>query len=144
MIGETINSILRGLVKLLHPVKWHNLRYTKPISSVFGFERGTPIDRYYIDQFLNSHKHYIKGTVLEIADSYYSSKYGDAVGKFEILHKDATAIGVTLTGDLENPDTLPENAMDCFICTQTLNFIFKIDEAIITFDRGWPLSNFSL
>ena len=27
--------------------------FIKPVSNVFGFDRGTPIDRYYIENFLN-------------------------------------------------------------------------------------------
>jgi SAM-dependent methyltransferase len=34
-----------------------------------------------------------------------------------------------LVGDLEDPAGLPENAFDCFICTQTYNFVFEIARA---------------
>ena len=36
----------------------------------------------------------------------------------------------TIVGDLTAPATLPENAVDCFICTQTFNFIFDVQKAI--------------
>ena len=32
-----------------------SLRRTTPISSSFGFDRGQPIDRYYIEDFLRRH-----------------------------------------------------------------------------------------
>ena len=31
-----------------------NLRRTTPFSSAYGFERGTPIDRYYLHRFLET------------------------------------------------------------------------------------------
>jgi hypothetical protein len=57
--------------KVWPPVGWVNLgslcRLT-PISSDWGFERGLPIDRYYIEQFLAEHSSDIRGHVLEIMD----------------------------------------------------------------------------
>jgi len=46
----------------------------KPISKVFGFDRGTPIDRYYIENFLSQHRNDIHGIVLEIGDNTYTKK----------------------------------------------------------------------
>ena len=39
-----------------------------PISSNFGFDRGTPIDRYYIERFLHRHTSDIQGRALEVGD----------------------------------------------------------------------------
>ncbi|MCK4818885.1 polysaccharide deacetylase family protein, partial [bacterium] len=35
--------------------------FLNPISSKFGFDRGKPIDRYYIENILNENKHFIRG-----------------------------------------------------------------------------------
>src|SRR5439155_18109175 len=43
-----------------------------PISANFGFDRGTPIDRYYIERFLEREAGHIRGRVLEVRDSSYS------------------------------------------------------------------------
>jgi hypothetical protein len=102
----------------------------EPISRQFGFDRGMPIDRYYIDAFLYKNRHDIQGKVLEIAESTYTRRFGTNVTSYEILHYDNSNRDVTIIGDLTNPDNLPENTIDCFVCTQTLNFIFNVQEAI--------------
>ncbi|MDO7253873.1 hypothetical protein [Helicobacter cappadocius] len=52
------------------------MRHLKPISSVFGFDRGTPIDRVYTADFLNKNFKHIKGVVCEIAESTYTRQWG--------------------------------------------------------------------
>src|SRR5918998_1304087 len=58
-------------------VRFGSLRRLTPISSHFGFDRGRPIDRYYIENFLDCQAKDIKGRVLEIKDNTYSRKYGN-------------------------------------------------------------------
>lgn len=103
---------------------------TSPVSHVFGFDRGTPIDRYYIDKFLESNKSKIVGSVLEIADNAYSIKFGDNNIVSEILHFDNSNPNATIVGDLTKEETLPKERYDCFICTQTFNFIYDIKAAL--------------
>ena len=59
-----IKYFFKVFKKILKPVKWYNLRKTKPISNVFGLDRGTPIDRFYIEDFLYKNKSLIKGKCL--------------------------------------------------------------------------------
>ena len=51
-----IKKIFKLINKFKTPVNWHNLSRLGPISRVFGFDRGTPIDRVYIEHFLNLNK----------------------------------------------------------------------------------------
>ena len=103
---------------------------TTPISNDFGLSRGTPIDRYYIESFLKENEIDIKGTALEIAENTYTRQFGCGVTSFEILHIDTSNRKATIIGDLTQPKTLPEKIADCFICTQTLNFIYDIRRAV--------------
>ena len=48
----------------------------RPLSTDFGFSRGTPIDRYYIEQFLQAHSADIRGDTLEVGDDSYSRRFG--------------------------------------------------------------------
>jgi len=121
----------KPLKRFFNKVKWYNLRSLKPISNVFGLDRGTPIDRFYINDFLSKNSNLITGTVLEIAESTYSKKFGRNVEIYEILHATSENANATIIGDLTNINTLPENKIDCFICTQTLNFIYDFKSAII-------------
>jgi hypothetical protein len=120
----------KRLGRLLRKPDWNNLRSLVPISRSFGLNRGTPIDRIYIEDFLKKNEGSIKGCTLEIADNFYSKKFGTAVNKFEILHVTRDNNKATIIGDLTDINTLPENRIDCFICTQTLNFIYNFQDAI--------------
>lgn len=113
------------------PPKWKNMRQLKPISNVFGFDRGTPIDRIYTDDFLQQNCKYIKGIVCEIAESTYTKQWGGGqVSKSEILHFTSDNPNASIVGDLTQYNLLPKNYLDCFICTVTLNFIYDYKEAI--------------
>lgn len=103
----------------------------QPVSRSFGFDRGLPIDRYYIESFLEENKQLITGTVLEIADSTYTSKFGgQKVRKALVLHATPDQPNADLVGDLSTGEGIPENAVDCFILTQTLPFIFDVNNAV--------------
>jgi hypothetical protein len=115
---------------LFNKVNWYNLRTVTPISKTFGLDRGLPIDRYYIEKFLEENKKYIHGKTLEIADNYYSKKFSSKVTSYEILFINDSNKKATIVGDLTNINTLPKEEVDCFICTQTLNFIYDINDAV--------------
>jgi len=125
-----LHDAFKLIRRLKKPTSWHNLRSIQPVSAIFGLERGTPIDRYYIEQFLAKNSHLIKGTVLEIADSTYSKKFGHEISKYEVLHYNHDNPNATIVADLSKPATLPENRTECFICTQTFQFIYDFKEAI--------------
>ena len=119
------------LKRFLFPVRWHQLRTLTPVSRVFGLDRGTPIDRYYIENFLRSNSAHIRGVVLEIAESTYSKEFGgDNVTHVEVLHYTDDNKNATIIGDLSDYRSLPSNKVDCFICTQTFQFIYNYKDAI--------------
>ena len=106
-------------------------RSVHPKSRKFGFDRGGPINHYYIEKFIEENSKYINGTVLEIADSRYTKKYGENVIKSEILHFLNDNPKATIIADLTKIESLPENFADCFIFTQTLNFIYDFKLALL-------------
>jgi hypothetical protein len=127
MIPELIRYLTRRKVRVV----FNDRSATKPASSVFGLDRGTPIDRRYIERFLASKAELVRGRVLEIAESHYSRRFGgDRVEAYEVLHATPGNRNATIVGDLTDVATLPENAVDCFICTQTLNFIYDVQGAV--------------
>lgn len=102
-----------------------------PLSVAFGQDRGTPIDRYYIERFLASHSADIRGDVLEVVDSHYSERLGsDRVVKQHIVDFDENNRRATIVGDLCDPDTLPTAAFDCVVLTQTLHIIYDMRAAV--------------
>src|ERR1043166_7086122 len=82
-------------------------RRTKPLSGNWGVERGTPVDRYYIDQFLASRSPRITGSVLEIRDRRYTSRFGTAVTHSAVLDYDPANPLATIVADLTREDSLP-------------------------------------
>jgi FkbM family methyltransferase len=101
----------------------------EPISRLFGFDRGTPIDRYYIETFLKQSRSYIRGRVLEIGDNTYTKKYGEGVTQSEVLNA-VSSPQATIVGDLATGKNIPETAFDCIILTQTLLCIYDIKSAV--------------
>ncbi|MCW3109272.1 MAG: glycosyl transferase family 2, partial [Segetibacter sp.] len=110
-----------------------DLNRTTPFSRKFGFDRGRPVDRYYIENFLQKNAAVIKGRVLEIADNEYTVRFGgDQVTKSEILHIDDKNPKATIVADLSNAPGIADNSFDCIILTQTLHLIYDYKKALET------------
>jgi SAM-dependent methyltransferase len=117
-------------------VKFGNLRRLNPISREFGYDRGLPIDRYYIENFLKDRSLDIQGRVLEIGDATYTRRFGgDRVSKSDVLHVVEGNPAATIIGDLTNSDLIPSASFDCLILTQTLHLIYNIQDAVQTIER---------
>lgn len=100
------------------------------VSSKMGCDRGTPIDRIYIERFLKENAHYITGTVMEIGDRTYTEKYGKRVSKSLVLTVDKVYVNKDVHyGDLQTGEGCKEAFLDCFILTQTLPFIYDVQSA---------------
>jgi SAM-dependent methyltransferase len=107
----------------LGAVEWGDLRRTEPISKVFGFDRGTPIDRYYIEGFLATHASDVHGRVLEIGDATYTKRFGGAaVDVSDVLHLTGDSLEATIVADLADAPEIADDTFDCIILTQTLQF----------------------
>lgn len=97
----------------------------KPFSECFGLDRGSAIDRYYIEKFLEENKGVITGKCLEIAESTYTLKYGSDVEPY-ILHVEGWGEN-TIKGNLETGEGIEEEQFDCAIITQTLMFTYNLE-----------------
>ncbi len=107
-----------------------------PISTVFGYDRGAPIDRLYIENFLESHRLDIKGRVLEIGDNEYTRRFGgERVKTGEVLHKKSGTSGATIVADLADAPTIPNDTFDCIILTQVLELVYDLKGAVATIFR---------
>jgi hypothetical protein len=125
------SAVLLKTHRLLRPLRLGTLRRTSPISAVFGFDRGQPIDRYYIESFLQKHVSDIHGKVLEIGDPEYTKKFGgNRVIRTDVLHVLPGNPQATIVGNLETGLGLPIEAYDCLILTQTFPFIYSVQSAI--------------
>ncbi len=124
----------------MHPtlpaIDFGDLRRLGPIDSGFGLGRGKPIDRHYIEDFLRRNCADIRGRVLEVSENDYTVRFGGArVTCSDILHIDDSNPSATVVADLTDANSVPSNSFDCFICTQTLTYIFDVKRALATVYR---------
>jgi glycosyltransferase involved in cell wall biosynthesis len=117
-------------------VRFGSLRRLSPISRSFGFDRGQPIDRFYIEHFLSKHAADVRGQVLEIGDNAYTLRFGEGrVSRSDVLHVVAGNTGATIVADLTRAAHIPAATFDCIIFTQTLHLIYDVRAAIETLHR---------
>jgi len=121
----------RRLQRWLVPAWLGSLRSTKPRSDGWGFDRGRPVDRYYIDSFLEEHSKDIHGRVLEILNCEYTRRFGSRVDQADILDIDPANQQATVVADLAAADSINDDSFDCFILTQTLQLIYDVRSAIV-------------
>lgn len=132
----TAGRSLRRTVRRMR-MNSRRLATLEPLSDDFGYSRGTPIDRHYIEAFLSDHSADIRGRVLEVGDDAYTRRFGgDRVVTRDILHVAQGHPGATITGDLSEPGLLPDRSFDCIILTQTLHLIFDMASAIGALNRA--------
>ena len=119
-------------------VRFGSLRRLTPVSDLFGYDRGQPIDRYYIEDFLGRHGGPggdIAGRVLEIGDDMYTRRFGAGVTRSDVLHVEEGNPHATIVADLTRADHIESGSFDCIVCTQTLLLIYDVRAAIATLAR---------
>jgi hypothetical protein len=113
------------------------LRRTDPISRHWGFDRGTPVDRFFIERFLTAHAADVRGRVLEVKDDGYARRFGGSrVEHVDILDIDPTNSRATIIGDLNDPNLLAGRGYDCIILTQTLQLVYDLKSAVVGLRNG--------
>lgn len=128
-LDETLRALQRfGEAR----VDFGDLRRLTPLSPVWGLDRGKPLDRYYIEAFLERHRADVRGRVLEVKDPAYTVAFGgDRVTRSDVVDIDGANPCATVFADL-TAGTLPADTYDCFILTQTLGVIYDVRAALRT------------
>ncbi len=135
--ARTLNFIKQVRIKLrpspkmlLEKIYFGNLGL-QPKCNYWGFNRGGPIDRYYIENFLENNAAFIKGHALEVNDDRYSSRLGGTrIEKIDILDINPLNSKATIIADLSKACHLPAGTYDCIILTQTLQYIYDLKSTI--------------
>jgi SAM-dependent methyltransferase len=118
-------------------VRFGDLKRLSPISGNWGYERGTPVARYYIESFLARHAGDVRGHVLELANNDYTKRFGGArVEQSDVLTVETTNPKATIVGDLAREGTLPEAAFNCIIFTHALQYIYDPQTGIEMLHRA--------
>jgi len=124
-LRETLTAETRDVVDV------GDLRRVTPVSSHGGYDRGTPIHRYYIERFLNRYAEDVRGSVLEVREGDSTRRFGgDRVTQGDIVDLDAANTRATVVADLRAADNIPSDTYDCVIFTQTFPIIDDIRTAV--------------
>ena len=137
-LREWLRASLHGQAHVPGPghVRFGALRRLTPFSHNWGFDRGQPLDRYYIERFLAEHAKDVRGHALEIEHDMYTRRYGgDRVTKRDVLYVEAGHPRATIVADLTRADHIASNTFDVIIFTQTLPFIYDTRGVIATLYR---------
>ncbi len=120
----------KRLARARRPAWLGTIRRLEPLSEHYGRERGTPVDRYYIERFLEAERHAITGRVLEVLNRDYTERFGSAVDRADVLDVDPSNHDATIVADLAAADAIPSDAFDCFVLTQTLQYVYDLEAAV--------------
>ena len=130
---STVNDASRRrqrLTRFRRPAWLGTIRRTTPLSDQWGKERGTPVDRYYIERFLHENRQWIQGRVLEVKDARYTRRFGAQVSRSDVLDIDDRNTDATIVTDLAAAGDVEAAVFDCFILTQTLQYVFDFRAAL--------------
>jgi SAM-dependent methyltransferase len=130
LLGPRLTTVARVLTRGGELPQWGNLRRSEPFSDQFGFDRGTPIDRFYLERFLDAERAAIRGHVLEIQVSGHARKFGRELQRVDTLDISAQ-FSPTYQCDLADAGTVvPSDTYDCFLLPNTLQHLARLEEAL--------------
>ena len=137
--GPPVNSrrfVPQAVRTRLRPVRARYVAWRRRRPPSLGdLRRVTPIDRVYVEEFVGSHAADIRGRVLEIAAPDYTTRFGRDVQRSDILMATEGNPQATIVGDLTDAPHIPDEAFDCAIVTQTLQFVWDVRAAFATLHR---------
>lgn len=134
--GRLIRAAARR-VRARIPVRLGVFKHLTPLSREFGFDRGLPIDRFYIERFLDENSHVVRGRTLEVGDAEYTRRFGGKhVTAVDVLNIGPGHPETTIVGDLADAPQIPSEGFDCLIVTQTLHLVFDMAAAVETLHRA--------
>ena len=129
--NDLISTLIARLRRLRKkPVPANLLPAVVPVSKIWGLDRGTAIDRYYIEQFLSAHASDIRGRTLELGDRRYTRKFGDGVLHADVIHLESGNPEATIVGDLETGEGIPSDCYDCLIVINTFRLVYDVQSAL--------------
>ena len=109
------------LTPAAHQLDWGTMRRRFAICEWFGFSRGAPVDRYYLDRFVAEIRERVVGEVLEIGGrSANRELYGfPNVTRYQTLDM-RPGPGVDIVGDAHDPAIHPPDSVDSIVAFNVL------------------------
>jgi len=136
-VGVPFRRYARAVARRLRSriILFGTLRSTEPVNLGFGIDRGTPVDRYYLDRFLAAHSDAITGRAMEVGSSDYLERFGHDLASIDVLHAVEGSPGATIVADLASCPQIPDSSFDCIVLTQTLHYVFDMRAAVAELHR---------
>jgi len=134
IMGPRLTVMARCVLRGLPRPRWGNMRRVVPFSKAFGFDRGTPVDRYYLDQFLDANRALITGRVLEVQVSSYTRRFGQGVVESHTVDINPR-FQATYTCDLAQAPQIPDDYYDCVLAPNTFQHLLDLHAALKTILR---------
>ncbi len=95
-----------------------------PIARDWGFSRGTPVDRYYINAFLEMCAADVRGVVLDVQEPDNARRIGGgSITRLDVIDVDGRNGNATVIADLRCAPNVASESYDCIVLTQTLHLI---------------------
>jgi len=110
--------------------RWGNLRRTRPFSETFGFDRGTPVDRYYLHRFLERQRESITGRVLEIQSPGHALRYGHHLTATDSIDIDPVHRPTYVCDLAASAGVVPDASYDCFLLPNTLAHLRDLEGSL--------------
>jgi SAM-dependent methyltransferase len=130
-----IRSFVTALRRRRRPVRFGSFGGTAPVGAMWGYDRGTPVDRWYIERFLEQHRGDIRGRVLEVKDSGYSERFGRDIVEYGVIDIDPDNARASYVADVTTCAGIPSDRFDCLILTQTLQYVYDLGAAVDSIHR---------
>ena len=130
LVGPRWAVRLRCLARGLGRPRWGNLRRLTPFSASFGFDRGTPVDRYYLEKFLDAHRAVITRDVLEIQMVGYARRFGHDLRRADSVDIDPKSEPTFVCDLAHSGGVLPSEAYDCVLLPSTLQHLRDLDGSL--------------
>lgn len=125
--------VLQQAIRFAFPRQIYNFstQTAQPASRRFGYDRGTPIDRYWTDKWITANKGQIHGVCLEIGDNRYTMQYGNKISRTDVLDVNGSNTKATIVSSLTDcQQTINDQTYDCIILTHVLGLIDQPEKAI--------------
>jgi SAM-dependent methyltransferase len=100
-----------------------------PVSTDFGFSRGTPVGRSYVNDFVAEKAQALGGIILEFGEARYKD-YFNYVDQYMVVDV-APGPNVDFVCDIHDVSTMPQHFFDVIVCTQVLEHLERPQEALI-------------
>jgi SAM-dependent methyltransferase len=108
-----------------HSLNWGDLKKPVPICQAFGLTRGKPIDRYYLNKFIQEIQPQIAGKILEIGGTpkdkdFYELNPGLS---YQVMNIEA-GLGIDIVGDAHDVSIIKPESFDSIIIFNVLEHCY--------------------